>query len=102
MSQCEERWCCCFDLEFEEDCIDFALDFTECGCGDDMGLDFGELIVIHTDPPLYPGPYVVIPKRRDQILDTKNKTMADDVTVKEVPWIEVSNPEGTTYIIASD
>lgn len=102
MSQCEERCCCYFELEFEEDCVDFDLDFEECGCGDDMDLDFGELFVIHTDPDPYPGPYVVIPKRRDQVLSTKNKTMGGDVTVKEVPWIEVSNPEGTTYIIASD
>ena len=83
-------YCCCFDLEFTEDCIDFTL-------------DFGELTVIHTDPNPYLGPYVVIPKRRDQVLDTKDKTMTDDVTVKEVPWTEVSNPSGgTTYSIAND
>lgn len=81
--------CCCFELEFEEIEQEFCF-------------EFGEVTVIHIGGETYAGPYVVIPKRRDQILDTRNKLMRDDVTVKEVPWIEVSNTEGTTYIIASD
>ncbi len=81
--------CCCFDLEFEEISREFCF-------------EFGEVTIIHGDYNPYEGPYEVNPKRRDQILPTKNKTMTDNVTVKEVPWIEVSNPEGTTYIIASD
>lgn len=82
--------CCCFDLEFEEISNEFCF-------------EFGEVTIIHGgEYNPYEGPYVVIPKRRDQILPTKNKTMTDNVTVKEVPWIEVSNPSGTTYIIASE
>ena len=81
--------CCCFCLEFEEQEAEFCM-------------EFGEVTIIHTGGDIYPGPYRVIPKRREQILDTKYKTLTDDVTVEEVPWIEVSNPEGTTYIIASD
>lgn len=81
--------CCCFDLEFEEISQEFCF-------------EFGEVTVIHVGGEIYPGPYEVIPHRWDQILPTTGKVMKDDVTVKEVPWIEVSNPEGTTYIIASD
>ena len=69
---------------------------------DSFSVTFEEVIEVHHGEDPYLGPYVVIPKRRDQILETKNKTMKDDVTVKEVPWIEVSNTDGTTYIIASD
>lgn len=80
--------CCCFTLEFEE--------------SEDLALCFGEVTEIDHDYDPYPGPYEVIPKRRDQVLATKDKNMTDDVTVKEVPWTEVSNPTGTTYTIAAD
>lgn len=80
---------CCFELLFEEEAQEFCLDFEE-------------IQIIHTDYDPYRGPYVVIPKRRDQILATNGKNMEDDVTVKEVPWTEVSNPTGTTFTIAAD
>lgn len=50
----------------------------------------------------YLGPYSVIPKVYQQILATKNKLMSDDVLVYEIPYTEVSNPSGTTVIIATD
>ena len=84
-----DRCTCCFTLEFAEDTQEFCM-------------NFGEVQIIHTDYDPYLGPYVVIPKRRDQVLETKDKQMTDDVTVKEVPWVEVSNLTGTTYTIASD
>lgn len=47
-------------------------------------------------PPVdpYEGDYVVIPKFVEQVLPTKNKTMQDDMVVKEIPTAEVSNPAG--------
>ena len=70
---------------------------------DPFALSFEEVVVVHDGFDPYPGPYVVIPKRRDQTLETKDKTMEHDVTVKEVPWTEVSNMAGgTTYSIAND
>ena len=51
-------------------------------------------------PDAYHGNYVVIPKPDiEQKLDTKNKSMSDDVTVTEIPYHEVSNQQGTTVII---
>lgn len=45
--------------------------------------------------PNYTGAYEVIPKAHvEQILETKNKSMTDDVTVHEIPYSEVTNPEG--------
>lgn len=53
--------------------------------------------------PAYEGPYRVIPKAwREQILATREKLMTDDVTVEEVPYVEVSNQDGTTCIIATE
>ena len=56
----------------------------------------GSLTVPSAAPAVdpYTGDYVVIPTFRDQVLETKNKTMEDDVTVKEIPVAEVSNPAG--------
>ena len=43
----------------------------------------------------YPGPYVITPKRYDeQVLNTKEKYMNDDVTVLKVPYSEVGNAAG--------
>lgn len=52
--------------------------------------------------PPYEGPYEVIPKTVDQTLQTKQKSMVDDVTVKEIPYVEVSNIFGTTVSIATE
>jgi len=65
---------------------------------EELVFEIGEITVIDHD--LYPGPYEVIPKTIDQILNTKNKNMSDDVLVHEIPYAEVSNPTGTTVNIA--
>ena len=72
--------------------LSFALEESQ-----DLCFEIDEVNVVDHDP--YEGPYIVIPKRVDQILATKHKSMRDDVTVTEVPWTETSNQYGTTYII---
>lgn len=67
-----------------------------------MNAGFGDVIEVVHDYDPYQGSCEVIPKRRDQILATNGKNMEEDVTVKEVPWMEVSNPTGTTFTIAAD
>lgn len=47
----------------------------------------------------YNGDYVVIPKATEQLLSTAGKVMVDDVTVKEIPYAEVSNPAGGVTVI---
>lgn len=53
--------------------------------------------------PIYQGSYDVIPKVIEQYLDTDNKTMIDDVTVRAIPYYETSNESGgyTVYIANS-
>ena len=50
--------------------------------------------------PNYMGPYVVDPRKVDQTLETKNKSMTDDVTVNAIYYAETSNLGGgyTAYI----
>ena len=82
------------------DCGCFILDFFE--EDEEFVLDFGEVFEIDHDYDPYLGPYEVIPKAwEDQILAKNGKNMTDDVTVFEVPYDEVSNPTGTTVVIAS-
>lgn len=47
----------------------------------------------------YGGEYEVTPKDTQQVLETKNKNMKDNVTVKGIPTYEISNDFGTTFII---
>lgn len=54
------------------------------------------------DALLYTGDYTVTPKTQSQVLDTANKKLLQDVTVKAVPYYETSNQQGTTIYIASE
>lgn len=49
--------------------------------------------------PYYEGDYEVEPDFVKQTLPTKNKSMAEDVLVLEIPVHEVTNDYGTTYIV---
>lgn len=51
-------------------------------------------------PPLYDGDYEVEPRFDAQTLETKNKLLKDDVTVKAIHVSRTSNPQGgkTIYI----
>lgn len=44
--------------------------------------------------PYYDGSYNVIPRIVGQTLETKNKSMRDDVTVDPINYAEVTNPQG--------
>lgn len=44
--------------------------------------------------PTYEGSYEVTPRKVEQILPTKNKSMLDNVTVFSIPYVEVSNLGG--------
>lgn len=48
----------------------------------------------------YEGDYVVTPKVVEQTMPTKDKIMGDDVTIKSIPFFNVSNTSGgdTVYI----
>lgn len=43
---------------------------------------------------VYNGPYSVTPSVDAQTLNTKEKTMVDDVTIQKIPYYEVSNNSG--------
>lgn len=51
--------------------------------------------------PAYEGEYEITPRAHDEVvLPTAGKRMTDNVTVREVPYYEVSNESGKTVYIA--
>ena len=44
--------------------------------------------------PPYEGTYVVTPRKVEQVLETNDKRMTDDVTVEAISYIEASNLGG--------
>ena len=80
------------------------------------GLDTGVTTTLSTAEPIdieahdyiyiggetYHGAYEVIPDTEVHILPTANKTMEGDVTVREIPYYETSNVQGTTVYIGGN
>ena len=52
------------------------------------------IVPVYKDAPPYEGEYDVIPKVSEQTLPTANKLLSNDVTIKEIPYFEVSNSSG--------
>lgn len=53
------------------------------------------------DYATYSGDYIVTPRSYEQTLDTSFKVLEDDVTVKQIPYFETSNEDGTTVYIGT-
>lgn len=63
--------------------------------GEPEELELETVIPVAREYDTYAGPYTVIPVlNNDNVLLTKHKLMADDVTVKPIPIAEVTNPSG--------
>lgn len=58
------------------------------------------IVPVYEDAPPYEGEYKVTPKVSEQTLPTAKKLLSEDVTIKEIPYFEVSNTSGgnTVYI----
>lgn len=87
------------DLEFK--CIEqnISLDFNEDKKLLDLNFDSFQQITSH-NVERYEGKYDVTPKVESQTLQTKEKYLLKDVTIKAIPFFEVSNLDGgqTVYI----
>lgn len=58
--------------------------------------------VIHWDGSPYEGEYAVTPKTTQQSLETKHKTMQNDLTVLEIPYYQTTNEAGGYTVIIAD
>ena len=69
--------------------------------GDSFNANFGEIqTVTKYVGETYEGDYNVTPKVEEQMLPTKDKVLTDDITVRSIPFFNVSNTSGgsTVYI----
>lgn len=58
----------------------------------DVGLKIG--VALRASPDVYAGTTVIVPGDTDQTLETEGLLMPDDVSVKKIPFMEVSNSKG--------
>ena len=56
--------------------------------------DFGEIQEVIVNVEMYKGQYEVTPKLEEQVLNTKNKTLNKDMTIKSIPIHETRNDSG--------
>lgn len=49
--------------------------------------------------PYYMGDYEVTPRKQRIVLPTKNTSMSDDLTVLQVPYQEITNPQGGKTVV---
>ena len=49
--------------------------------------------------PYYDGEYIFEPRKVEQTLDTKNKSMRNDVTINPIYYSETTNPSGGLTIV---
>ena len=55
-------------------------------------------VTVRPDAEYYEGEYSVTPKVTAQTLETENKLMSEDLTVKAIPYFEVSNLAGGSTV----
>lgn len=86
------------EVIFEEIDKELEADFEE--LDQSMDVDFELVHIVNTAVEKYEGDYAVTPKTEPQVLPTKGKTMAEDVTILPIPIFTVSNTSGgnTVYI----
>lgn len=60
----------------------------------------GKVKTAETKPlPYYEGEYELTPIWEDVTLETKQKSMSDNVTMQAIPYAEVDNPSGGVTVI---
>lgn len=78
-----------FDMSIDGD--DFNVELIQ----SEFDIDFAEAIIVQGERlPNYEGSYEITPRVVEQMLETKDKSMIDDVTVNAIPYVEVSNVGG--------
>lgn len=62
---------------------------------EELELNFGEVTVVHEGfLPFYDGEYEVTPRKSEQILETENKSMKENVKINPITYSAVDNPFG--------
>ncbi len=78
------------------------LDFSESRSKVDLKFKSYQQGPVLAEEKQYEGEYDVTPKVESQTLPTKEKYLLKDVTIKEIPYFEVSNDSGNTVYIGKE
>lgn len=66
----------------------------------DVSTVSGDVVIpILRDADVYEGDYDITPRLEELILETNRKLMKDNVTVRKIPVIYTSNPQGGQTVI---
>ena len=65
-------------------------------------IDVGSPVIEEITLPFYEGSYEIVPGIGDTTLDTANRSMAQDVTVKAIPYYTTTNKSGGYTAIIGD
>lgn len=87
----------------EDHAVSFGTVYNISDGGFELGYEYGykkgyDEGLSDADTAWYEGEYEVIPKVAAQKLETANKMMAKDLTIKEIPYFEVSNLAGGSTV----
>lgn len=81
------------NIKFEESASSFPV--TLINNEEDLEVNFMALQILDGDTtPYYDGTYIVIPKFSTQNLNTATKRMRNNVMVRPIPILSISNPQG--------
>ena len=75
-------------VDFEEDDTSLEIQFIQTTCK--FSAEFDEMVLVSAEE-IYTGDYNVTPRVYEQILETKDKLMLNDVTVEIIPLARVLN-----------
>lgn len=90
-----------YDVQFDKN--SFTLDADIEKTDTEIDVDFGTVTTVESvNIPIYTGSYTVTPKTEAQVMQTANKKMLDDVSIREIPFYRVGNDTGDTVYIGRD
>ena len=87
-----------FDVKFNQATESLAVKFKSNNVQFDALIKSFQQITVRPDAEYYEGEYAVIPKVTAQTLETENKLMLEDLTIKAIPYFEVSNLAGGSTV----
>lgn len=89
-----------FQIKFRDETAPFRI---KLNTSENLTVGFKELQRYDGAVTNYEGDYTIVPKPNEaQVLATAGKRMTDNLTVKEIPYYEVSNTVGKTAYIGKE
>ena len=66
---------------------------------DEIEVDYLNILVVEDTPNKYEGEYIINPKFEEQILETKDKQMTENVVIEPISVVKTSNTSGGNTVI---